>query len=194
MSGLTHADLLSLEAYDRDREAIKARVTAHKKVRTAHLGEHMTFIFEDRETVAYQIQEMLRIEKTFSAAGIQDELDAYNPLIPDGNNFKATLLIEFSSAERPRALARLVGVEHRLFLEADGFSRVYAIADEDMDRSTADKTSAVHFLRFQIPPAMKAGLAAGAALKLGCDHTEYPQHIEALPDELVASLLQDLRF
>ena len=191
---LTPKDLLSLEEYDRQREAIKTRLNLHKKTRTVHLGEHMTLLFEDRETVAYQIQEMLRIEKQFSAAGIQDELDAYNPLIPEGDNFKATMLLEFSSAERPRALARLVDVEHRVFMEAEGLSRIYAIADEDLGRSTPEKTSAVHFLRFQVSPAMKIALAAGAQLKLGCDHTEYPQHIEALPDQVLASLLKDLAF
>jgi hypothetical protein len=191
---LTPQDLLSLEEYDRQREAIKTRLNLHKRTRTVHLGEHMTLLFEDRQTVAYQIQEMLRIEMQFSAAGIQDELDAYNPLIPEGDNFKATMLLEFSSAERPRALARLVGVEHRVFMEAEGLSRIYAIADEDLARSTPDKTSAVHFLRFQVSPAMKTALAAGAQLKLGCDHTEYPQHIEALPDQVLASLLKDLAF
>jgi hypothetical protein len=191
---LTPQDLLSLEEYDRQREAIKTRLNLHKRTRTVHLGEHMTLLFEDRQTGAYQIQEMLRIEMQFSAAGIQDELDAYNPLIPEGDNFKATMLLEFSSAERPRALARLVGVEHRVFMEAEGLSRIYAIADEDLARSTPDKTSAVHFLRFQVSPAMKTALAAGAQLKLGCDHTEYPQHIEALPDQVLASLLKDLAF
>ncbi len=191
---LTRQDLLSLEEYDRQRESIKTRLGAHKKTRTVHLGEHMTLLFEDRLTVSYQIQEMLRIEKTFSAAGIQDELDAYNPLIPDGDNFKATMLLEYSSAERSRALARLVDVEHRVFMEAEGLSRIYAIADEDLGRSTPEKTSAVHFLRFQVSPAMKTALAAGAQLKLGCDHSEYPQHIEALPDAVLASLLKDLSF
>jgi hypothetical protein len=191
---LTRHDLLSLEAYDRQRETLKAALAVHKKDRTVHLGEHMTLIFEDRETVMFQIHEMLRIEKTFSVEGIEDELSAYNPLIPDGSNFKATLLIEYSTAERPRALARLAGVEHRLFLEIEGFPRTYAIADEDLSRSTAEKTSAVHFLRFQLSAAMKKGLAAGAQVKLGCDHTEYPQHIDTLPDNILASLLKDLDF
>jgi predicted metallopeptidase len=191
---LNREDLLSLEAFDRQRDTLKAALTAHKKDRTVHLGEHMTLIFEDRQTVMFQIHEMLRIEKTFSAEGIDDELSAYNPLIPDGSNFKATLLIEYSTAERPRALARLAGVEHRIFLEIEGFPRVYAIADEDLSRSTAEKTSAVHFLRFQLTSAMKEGLAAGAQVKLGCDHTEYPQHIDTLPDRILASLLKDLDF
>jgi hypothetical protein len=140
----------------------------------------------------YQIQEMLRVEKIFEEEGIQDEIDAYAPLVPDGTNWKATLMIEYPDVhERRRELARLIGIEDRMFVEIEGHGRVYAIADEDLDRETEDKTSAVHFLRFELTPAMRAAVKAGAAVKLGCDHTHYPAHVQ-IPPETLASLAGDL--
>ena len=148
--------LLSLERYARERDAWRARVIEHKKLRTVHLGEHVTLIFEDELTMRYQVQEMLRIEKIFEEDGIQGELDAYNPLVPDGSNFKATLLIEYDDAdERKRALARLKGIEDRTWVQAEGCAKVYAIADEDLERDNAEKTSAVHFVRFEFGEAAR---------------------------------------
>jgi uncharacterized protein YggL (DUF469 family) len=167
MHKLTRADLLSLEAYAQQRNEFRARVMAHKKQRTVHLGEHLTLIFEDRLSIQYQVQEMLRIERIFEADGIQDELDAYNPLVPDGSNLKATMLIEYADVEqRKRELVRLRHIEHALALSVHGHAAVTAIADEDMERSTDEKTAAVHFLRFELSPAMIADWRAGAAVTL----------------------------
>lgn len=167
MDQLTHADLLSLEAYAQQRAAFRARAMAYKRERTVHLGEHLTLVFEDRLSVQYQVQEMLRIERIFEAAGIQDELDAYNPLIPDGHNLKATLLIEYADVEeRRRELVRLRHLEHAIVLTVHGHAPVSAIADEDMERSNAEKTAAVHFLRFELDAAMIADWRAGAAVTL----------------------------
>uniref|UniRef100_UPI00378315BD DUF3501 family protein n=1 Tax=Casimicrobium huifangae TaxID=2591109 RepID=UPI00378315BD len=190
---LTHSDLMTLEAYSKYLKENKPKLIAHRRARTVHLGEHLTLQFEDRETIQYQIQEMLRVEKIFEEEGIQSELDAYNPLIPDGSNWKATMLIEYADInERRRELARLIDVEDRMFVEVEGQPRVYAIADEDLDRETDEKTSAVHFLRFEFTAPMRAALLAGAGVKLGCDHTNYPQHIEIAPEQL-ASLVKDIR-
>ena len=193
MAALTHSDLMTLEAYSKYLKENKPKLIAHRRARTVHLGEHITLQFEDRETIQYQIQEMLRFEKIFEEEGIQSELDAYNPLIPDGSNWKATMLIEYADInERRRELARLIDVEDRMFVEVEGQPRVYAIADEDLDRETDEKTSAVHFLRFEFTAPMRAALLAGAGVKLGCDHTNYPQHIEIAPEQL-ASLVKDIR-
>jgi len=167
MDPLERDDLLSLENYALERAEFRARVIAHKKQRTVHLGGHLTLIFEDRLSIQYQVQEMLRVERIFEAAGIQDELDAYNPLIPDGGNLKATMLIEYADAEqRKRELVRLRHVEHAIALSVHGHAAVTAIADEDMERSDDEKTAAVHFLRFELDPAMIADWRAGAAVTL----------------------------
>ncbi len=193
MAALTHSDLMTLEAYSKYLKENKPKLIAHRRARTVHLGEHITLQFEDRETIQYHIQEMLRVEKIFEEEGIQSELDAYNPLIPDGSNWKATMLIDYADInERRRELARLIDVEDRMFVEVEGQPRVYAIADEDLDRETDEKTSAVHFLRFEFTAPMRAALLAGAGVKLGCDHTNYPQHIEIAPEQL-ASLVKDIR-
>ena len=190
---ITRDSLLTLEAYSKTRKEFRAKVLAHKQHRTVRLGEHVTLIFEDELTIRYQIQEMLRIEKTFEEAGIQDELDAYTPLIPDGSNWKATMLIEYDNVvERQRALAKLKGVEDRMFIEVEGQKRVYAIADEDLERSNDEKTSAVHFLRFELAAEMKTALRSGAQCKIGCDHSEYLAQLNELPPESLASLLADL--
>jgi hypothetical protein len=185
--------LLTLEAYAKQRTAIRADIIKHKKIRNVRLGNHVTLLFEDEKTIRYQVQEMLRIEKIFEEDGIQSELDAYNPLVPDGSNFKATMLIEYGNeVERRAALAKLIGIEDRLFVEVEGQPRVYAIADEDLDRENDEKTSAVHFVRFELTAAMKDALKSGAQMMLGCDHPNYPAHIEELAQETLASLVADL--
>jgi hypothetical protein len=190
---ITRDSLLSLEAYAKARSAMRADVIRHKKIRKVHLGNHVSLLFEDEQTVRYQVQEMLRIEKIFEEEGIQAELDAYNPLVPGGSNFKATMLIEYDNeTERRAALARLIGVEDRLFIQVEGQERVYAIADEDLDRETDEKTSAVHFVRFELTGPMKQALRNGAQIMLGCDHPNYPAHLEELPQETLAALLKDL--
>jgi hypothetical protein len=185
--------LLTLEAYAKARPAMRAAVIEHKKCRTVQLGNHMSLLFEDETTLRYQVQEMLRIEKIFEEEGIQSELDAYGPLLPDGSNFKATMLIEYGNeVERKAALAKLIGVEDRLFIQVEGQERVYAIADEDLDRENDVKTSAVHFVRFELTASMKDALKGGAQMMIGCDHPNYPAHIEELPQETLAALLKDL--
>ena len=192
MPHITRESLMTLEAYSKIRTSLRAEIIAHKKNRFVMLGEHISLHFEDEKTMRYQIQEMLRAERTFEESGIQDELDAYNPLVPDGTNWKATMMIEYPDIhERRRELARLIGIEDHMFVEVEGHGRVYAIADEDLDRETPDKTSAVHFLRFEFTPAMRAAIKAGAAVKLGCDHTNYPAHVTIAPETL-ASLAGDL--
>jgi len=184
--------LLSLEAYARERNAFRARVMEHKKRRTVHLGDHLTLLFEDELTIRYQVQEMLRIERIFEEAGIQGELDAYNPLVPDGTNWKATMLIEYPDVdERKRMLERLKGVEREVWVQVQGRSGVHAIADEDLERETEEKTSSVHFLRFELAPDMCQALRKGAAISVGVDHPEYRARIE-LPPEVRASLAADL--
>lgn len=194
MTGTISIDsLMSLEAYSKYRKAHKADVMAHRKLRSVQLGEHLNLQFESEMTIRYQIQEMLRIEKIFEEEGIQQEIEAYAPLLPEGRNWKATMLIEYPDVnERKRELARLIGVEDRLFIEVEGMARVYAIADEDMDRENDEKTSAVHFVRFELTPPMCAAVKAGAGVKIGCDHTHYPAHVEIKPETL-ASLAGDLK-
>lgn len=190
---ISRDSLMTLEAYAKARPALRAEIIRHKKNRTVQLGAHMSLLFEDEMTLRYQVQEMLRIEKIFDEEGIQSELDAYNPLVPDGSNFKATMLIEYDNeTERKAALARLIGVEDRLFIQVEGQDRVYAIADEDLERENAEKTSAVHFVRFELAQTMKSALKGGAQMMLGCDHPNYPAHLEELPQETLAYLLKDL--
>ena len=193
MTAITRDSLMTLEAYSRQRAQIKADLIPHRRARSVALGEHITLQFEDEKTIRYQIQEMLRIEKIFEEEAILHEIDAYAPLVPDGTNWKATMLIEYPDPnERKRELARLIGVEDRMFVEVEGHPRIYAIADEDLERENADKTSSVHFLRFEFPSAAREAVRAGAAVKLGCDHTNYPAHL-AIPPETLAALAGDLR-
>jgi len=190
---ITLDSLMSLEAYTKYRKANKPAIIAHRKLRSVTLGEHINLQFESEITIRYQIQEMLRIEKVFEEEGILQEIEAYAPLMPDGSNWKATMMIEYTDVnERKRELARLIGVEDHMFVEVEGQPRVYAIADEDMDRENDEKTSAVHFVRFELTPAMCAAVKAGAAVKLGCDHTNYPAHM-TIAAETLASLAGDLR-
>lgn len=190
---ITPHSLMSLEVYTKWRKVHKPEVMAHRKLRSVMLGEHIHLQFESETTIRYQIQEMLRIEKIFEEEGIQSEIEAYAPLVPDGSNWKATMLIEYPDIhERKRELAKLIGVEDRLFVEVEGYERVYAIADEDLDRETDEKTSAVHFVRFEFTAAMRAAVQAGAAVKLGCDHTHYPAHVQ-IAAETLASLAGDLK-
>ena len=190
---ITPETLMSLEAYTKWRKVHKPEVIAHRKLRSVRLGEHINMQFESETTIRYQIQEMLRIEKVFEEEGILQEIEAYAPLVPDGSNWKATMMIEYTDInERKRELAKLIGVEDRMFVEVEGHGRIYAIADEDLDRETEEKTSAVHFVRFELKPAMCAAVKAGAGVKMGCDHTHYPSHIDVSPDTL-ASLAGDLK-
>ena len=190
---ITRDSLMTLEAYSKYRKHRKGEVIAHRKLRSVPLGDHVTLQFESEMTIRYQIQEMLRIEKIFEEEGIQDEIEAYAPLMPDGSNWKATMLIEYPDVnERKRELARLIGVEDRMFVEVEGHARVYAIADEDLDRENDEKTSAVHFVRFEFTRAMVAAIKAGASVKIGCDHTNYPAHTTIAPETL-ASLAGDLK-
>jgi Protein of unknown function (DUF3501) len=190
---ITRDSLMTLEAYSKYRKAHKAEIVAHRKLRSVYLGEHLNAQFESELTVRYQIQEMLRIEKIFEEEGIEHEIETYAPMVPGGTNWKATLLIEYTDInERKRELARLIGVEDRMFVEVEGHARVYAIADEDLDRENDEKTSAVHFVRFELTPAMRESVKAGAGVKLGCDHTHYPAHVSIAPETL-ASLAGDLR-
>ena len=190
---ITPESLMTLEAYTKYRKTHKAEVMAHRKLRSVRLGENINLQFESETTIRYQIQEMLRIEKIFEEEGILQEIEAYAPLMPDGSNWKATMLLEYPDInERKRELSRLIGVEDRMFIEVEGQSRVYAIADEDLDRENDEKTSAVHFVRFELTTAMCAAIKAGAAVKLGCDHTNYPAHTQ-IPIESLASLAGDLK-
>jgi hypothetical protein len=192
MSRISRDSLLTLEAYARERDGFRARVMAHKKHRKLHVGPHVTLIFEDELTIRYQVQEMLRVEKTFEEDGIRDELDAYNPLIPDGTNLKATMMIEYEDpAERDRELARLVGIESRVYIEVGTQPRVAAIADEDLDRATEEKTSSVHFLRFELPPAAIAQFKRGEPVALGIDHPCYDVRIDRIAPEVQAALAKD---
>ena len=189
---IARESLLTLEAYARERNDFRARVIAHKKNRTVRLGEHMTLIFEDELTIRYQIQEMLRIEKTFEERGIQDELDAYVPLIPDGTNLKATMMLEYEDPDvRKLALAKLKGIEDRAYVQVDGFKRVYAIADEDLERENEEKTSSVHFLRFEFEPEMIGAIKKGAALALGIDHPDCAVRIDEVAPQVQSALAED---
>ena len=191
MNKLTRSDLLPLERYAAERPGFRAKVMAHKKARALALGRHASLLFEDRLTVQYQVQEMLRIERIFEAGGIQEELDAYNPLIPDGGNLKATLLFEFADpVERADQLARLAGIEHRVYAQVAGHAPARARADEGLDRSSSDRTSAVHFLRFEFSPAAIAALRAGTALAIGIDDPRLPEHC-AVPEGMRLALLAD---
>ena len=193
MPKIARDSLMTLEAYSKARPEYRTRVIAHKKNRTVALGAHVTLIFEDELTMRYQVQEMLRVEKIFEEAGIQDELEAYNPLIPDGGNFKATMMIEYPDAdERQRMLARLIGIEDRVWMRVAGHSPVYAIADEDLDRETDAKTASVHFLRFELTREMVATLKGGAVLAAGVDHPAYRVARDKLRGKTVAALGRDL--
>jgi hypothetical protein len=193
MPHISPDSLLSLETYARERGAYRARVLAHKKGRTVHIGEHLTLIFEDEVTVRYQVQEMLRIERIFEEEGIRGELEAYNPLIPDGGNWKATLLLEYPDPEdRKRKLAGLKGIEDATWIQVEGGPKIKAIADEDLDRENEEKTSAVHFLRFELDAASRAALKGGARLSMGVDHPNYTARVEP-SDAVRSSLASDLK-
>ena len=189
---ITPDSLMSLEAYTKWRKVHKPEVIAHRKLRSVQLGENLNLQFESETTIRYQIQEMLRIEKVFEEEGILQEIEAYAPLMPTGSNWKGTLMLEYTDVnERKRELARLMGIEDRMYVEVEGQSSVYAIADEDLDRENDEKTSAVHFVRFELTPTMRAAVLAGAAVKVGCDHTHYPAH-QTIAAETLASLAGDL--
>jgi len=193
MLKLVESELLSLERYARERTQFRARVMAHKKNRQVNVGPNTMWLFEDRLTVQYQVQEMLRTERIFEAEGIAEELAAYNPLIPDGRNWKVTFLIEFADPEVRRVqLEKLRGVEDRCWVQVAGFARQYAIADEDLERENETKTSAVHFLRFELDEPMVAGLRAGGALAAGVDHPNYHHELAALPANVRSALISDL--
>jgi hypothetical protein len=192
MPRIDRASLMPLETYARERPQFRARVMAHKKHRTVHLGEHVTVLFEDELTIRYQVQEMLRVERIFEEEGIQEELAAYDSLVPDGRNLKATMMIEYPDPhERSKRLAELIGIEDRVWLRAAGHERVRAIADEDLDRANEQKTSAVHFLRFELDEAMAQALKKGAGLAIGVDHPRYSATLEA-PSAVRDALVRDL--
>jgi len=194
MPQIARESLMTLEAYARQRKEFRVKVIEHKKQRTVHIGDHVTLQFEDELTIRYQVQEMLRIERIFEEEGIQDELDAYNPLIPDGGNLKATMMIEYPDPEeRQRMLARLKGIEDRAWVQVEGCERVYAVADEDLERENDEKTSSVHFLRFDLSDEMRKALKYGVGIAVGVDHPEYRASVEPLPPEVRASLVSDLR-
>lgn len=194
MSKLDRKDLMSLEQYADQRQAFRERVMAHKKLRQVAVTEHATLYFEDRLTMQYQVQEMLRIERIFDADAIQEELDAYNPLIPDGNNWKATFMIEYEDPEqRKKALAKLVGIEDKVWVQVNGFEKVFANADEDLERATEEKTSSVHFLRFQLKGDMIAAAKAGADIHIGIDHEHCRCAVEPVPQDIRDSLVKDLQ-
>jgi hypothetical protein len=193
MSKLTRNDLMSLEQYSQERPAFRAKVMQHKKNRQVLIGDNATLYFEDRLTMQYQIQEMLRVERIFEAEGIQEELDAYNPLIPDGSNWKATFMMEYPDEEQRRhALARLIGIEDKVWVQVDGFDAVWAIADEDLERENQEKTSSVHFLRFELDDAMKVAVKQGAAINMGIDHENYKYARTPIPQPNRDSLAADL--
>jgi len=193
MQKLTRDDLMSLEQYAEERSSFRDRVMAHKKNRRLDLGTNAALYFEDRLTMQYQVQEMLRIERIFEADGINEELEAYNPLIPDGSNWKATFMIEFPVAvERQEMLEQLVGIEDRVYVQVADFERVFAISDEDLERANEQKTSAVHFMRFEFPPEQSAALKSGASLIAGIDHENYSVEISPVADNIRESLLNDL--
>ena len=192
MAKITHDSLMTLEAYSKARNDFRAKTMAHKKNRTVHLGDHITLIFEDELTMRYQIQEMLRAEKIFEEAGIQDELDAYNPLVPDGSNWKATMMVEYEDIdERKEMLGKLIGVEAKVWAKVSDFEKVYPIADEDLERETEEKTSAVHFLRFELTKEMTQALHKGAKLEMGVDHPQYQVSLE-VHQAVRDSLAQDI--
>jgi Protein of unknown function (DUF3501) len=193
MAQITRDSLMTLEAYSKARPEFRARVMAHKRHRTVPVGDNVTLIFEDELTIRYQVQEMLRVERIFEEEGIEEELAAYNPLIPDGGNWKATMMIEYPEVEvRQRMLAKLIGIEDRVWVQVAGNSRVYAVADEDLERATEVKTSSVHFLRFELQSDMVRALKAGAALSIGIDHPEYNATVKSLDSTTRDSLASDL--
>ena len=193
MQKLTRADLYSLEDYESVRADFRKKVMAHKRARRVPVGPNATLYFEDTITMKYQIQEMLRAEWIFKPDGIQEELDAYNPLIPDGSNWKATFMVEFSDEyERRAALARMLGIEDRIWAQVDGFDRVWAVADEDLERTDENKTSSVHFIRFELTPDMVAAARAGADIAMGVAHDAYMHSVDTMPSALRASLIADL--
>jgi hypothetical protein len=193
MPRITRDSLMTLEAYAKARNEFRARVMAHKKNRTLPLGDSVTLIFEDELTIRYQVQEMLRAERTFEEAGIDEELNAYNPLVPDGTNWKATMMIEYPDVdERRRMLSRLIGIEDKVWVKVESRPRVYAIADEDLQRETEDKTSSVHFLRFELDPSMAQALKRGARLSAGIDHPQYNVTLEEVSAPIRDSLVADL--
>lgn len=190
---LQPSDLYSLEQYARIRGSFREQVMAHKQQRTVHIGAHVTWIFEDRMTMQYQVQEMLRVERIFEDEGITDELDAYNPLIPDGSNWKVTFLIEYPDVDERRvALASMKGIEDRCWVQVGDHPRVFAVADEDMERSNDDKTASVHFLRFELTNEMVRAAKAGATLQMGIDHAAYRQTLSPVAEPTRASLVRDL--
>jgi uncharacterized protein DUF3501 len=192
MNKLSVSDLLGLERYARERSAFRSKVLEHKRARQLAVGPHMTWLFEDRLTVQYQVQEMLRAERIFEPEGIEEELSAYNPLIPDGQNLKVTLLIEFpDETERRRELAKLKGVEDRAWVQVGGQERVHAIADEDLERENDEKTSSVHFLRFELTAAMIAALRGGAELAAGVDHEHYQHSVAPVSEATRQALIAD---
>jgi len=192
MSKLTRKDLYSLEQYAEVRPQFRAKVIEHKKNRRLPIGEHATLYFEDALTMQYQVQEMLRIERIFEASGIQEELDVYNPLIPDGLNWKATFMMEYEDVdERRQALAKLIGVEKALWMQVEGFDKVRPIANEDLERETPDKTASVHFVRFELTPEMAAAAKRGAEIRAGIDHPAYNEEV-IVPETVRASLAGDL--
>jgi len=193
MNKLTVDDLFTLERYARERPAFRTKVLEHKRDRQIGVGPHVTWLFEDRLTMQYQVQEMLRAERIFEAEGIADELESYNPMIPDGSNWKVTLLIEYpDESERREKLTQLKGIEDRCWVQVSGQDRVFAIADEDLERENDEKTSAVHFLRFELAPGMVAALRDGAELAVGIDHPRYSQTIQPVSAATRTSLLADL--
>ena len=193
MATITRKSLMPLEEYAVKRKDFRARVMAHKHNRKVHLGEHVTLLFEDELTIRYQIQEMLRAERIFEEAGIVEELDAYNPLIPDGSNWKVTMLIEYpDESERKQALERLINIEDKVWIQVEGHSKVFAIADEDLDRETDEKTSSVHFLRFELAAEMKNALKQGAALSMGIEHPNYAANVDKVAEAVRQSLINDL--
>lgn len=192
MQKLTRDNLYSLEEYSNVRNDFRSKVLAHKKDRQVNIGPNATLYFEDTLTMQYQVQEMLRIEKIFESEGIEEELGSYNPLIPDGTNWKATFMVEFADPEeRKVALQRLVGIEDRVWVQVTGYGKVFAIADEDLERATQEKTSAVHFLRFELTDAMIAALREGSSLAMGIDHRNYKHTIGSVDDAVRKSLAGD---
>ncbi len=193
MEKLTREDLLPLEKYAQVRQQFRSRVMAHKKRRQVQIGPHVRLYFEDRLTMQYQVQEMLRIERIFEPDGIDEELAAYNPLIPDGHNWKATMMVEYADPdERRQALAKLIGIENRVWVKVDDFERVWAVADEDLERTEPDKTSSVHFLRFDLTPAMAQAARKGADIGMGIEHPLYTYAVDTIGLAIRDSLVQDL--
>jgi hypothetical protein len=193
MTKITRESLMSLEAYAKARPEFRTKAMAHKRLRTVHIGDHVTLLFEDEMTIRYQIQEILRVEKQFEEQGILDELEAYNPLIPDGRNFKATMMIEYADeAERRVALTKLKGIEDKTWVQVEGSKKVYAIADEDLERENETKTSAVHFVRFELSQEMAAALKYGVTLSMGVDHPNYAASTD-ISSETRAALVADLK-